>query len=284
MKHIILMIFILFLLQNSLFAEVSVISPSTVYVDSDTKSFKDSGTINSIYYSSGTLSYLTEFSYSHTDIRYKYTTQNLVQDEIVFLYSRYFIDHLYKVGIHTNTTTDTNLQNGITLIGGYTKWHWFQKKKFNYGVNIYHSYYTNGTDLNENNSSVKITQLTFNLGYFTPFKLFSNFVSSKFHYEDAHTYNKNLFAFEMEDIIYYKSFSFEFKYFFGELQTAVLSNGMIVYNSKDIIKKRYGTTFSYSISSKININLSYNQTVIDEYQSINNITNSSILLNMSYKL
>ncbi len=284
MKNIIFIITLIVLLQSSLFAEVSVISPSTIYVKSDKKSFKESGTINSIYMSSGTLSYLIEFAYAHTDIRYKGSTQNLMQDEITMLYSRFFIDHFYKIGFHTNTTTDTNLQNGTTFIGGYTRWNWFERDKLSYGVEIYDSYYTNGTDLEEHSSSINITQLTTHIGYFSPFTYLSNFISLQFHYENAYSYDKNLFAYEIKNIIYYKTFTFELDYLGGELQTGVLAGGFSVYNSKDIIQRKFASKIGYQVSSNINLKFSYSSSIIDEYKSAKAINNSAIALNISYTL
>ena len=282
MKYIIITLLISTFLHTTLSAEVSVISPSTVYIKSDKKSFKESGTVNGIYFSSGTLSYLSEFSYTHTDIRYKYDTQNLVQDEITMLYSRFFIDHSYKIGFHTNTTTDTNLQNGTTVILGYNRWNWFERSKLSYGLEVYDSYYTNGTDLKENNSSINITQLMTHIDYFSPFTSFSNFVSLKFNYENAYSYHKNMFSFEIKDVIYYKTFTFELNYFGGKLQTGVLAGGLVVYNSKDIIKRKFGTKIGYRISTNININLSYTSSLVDEYRSVNNLSNDAFAFNVSY--
>jgi hypothetical protein len=283
MKKIYIIYILYIFLYTELLAEVSLISPSSIYIQSDKKSFKDSGTVNSIYFSTGTLSYLSEFSYTHTDIRYKYSTNNLIQNEITMFYSRFFINHSYKVGIHTNSTTDTDLQNGTTMIIGYNHWNWFIKNKLSYGVELYDSYYTNGRDLKNTKRNIKISQLMTHIDYFSPFILFSNFISLKINYENAYTYNKNLFFLELKNIIYYKTFTFELNYFGGELQTGVLAGGAIVYNSKDIIKNKYGIKIGYQISSNINVNLAYTNILLDEYKSINAINNSTISLNVSYR-
>ena len=71
----------LVLISNIAYAEVSTILPYSAILDYSEKSSKNSGSINGVYFSTGNLSYLTEVSYSHTNIKYKQSTTSLKQDE-----------------------------------------------------------------------------------------------------------------------------------------------------------------------------------------------------------
>lgn len=280
MKYII----ILTLLLSTLYAEVTTLIPTSVIVNYNKNSFKDSGTMQSVYLSTGTLSYLTEFNYVFTDIRYKYNTNNLVQHEYTIKYSRYFPTFSYNLGIHTNTTTDTDLQNGTTFILGTNKWKYFGYKKLSYGIDIYHSYYTDGKDLHDNNRTINISQITPSLSYYKPFKSFANFIAIKFNYEIASTYNKSFFSYEIQDIIYYKKLILTLNYFGGEMQTGITDNGFNVYNSKDILKQKIKIKVGYKINEKIQWNLALSNSVLDEFKNKNNILNNVISLSLNYKV
>ena len=271
---------ILFILSFILKAEVTTVSPFSVYIDYDKKSFKSSGMINGIYFSSGTLSYLTEISYSHTDIKYKYLTQHLTQDEVTFVYSRYFLNYAYKIGVHTNATTDKDLQNGTTAILGLNGWKFFNRDKLSYGVNFYNTYYPNGTDLNNNNKSISINELSFNVAYFKPFVSFSNFISLTFNYERA--YSDNYFLVQFKDVIYFRLFSLEATYLVGDLQTGILDGGFNVYNSKDMLHQKAGLKINYFVLPNIKLNLSYTNVKYDEFQNKNSLKNNIVSFGFNY--
>ncbi|SFV74597.1 hypothetical protein MNB_SM-3-488 [hydrothermal vent metagenome] len=276
-------IFFSLVFTTSLFSEVITVAPFSVYIDADTKSFKDSGSVNGIYISSGTLSYLMEFTYTHTDIRYKYNTKNLLQDEYTMSYSKYFLDHSYKVGIHTNTTTDTDLQNGVTFLTNFNKWKWKNRlTKINYGGSLFYSYYTNGKDLNENNSSIHITQLALNGGILHYFQYFSNYASITLNYENG--YSKSYLFGELKDSIYYKKFTFNIGYFQGKMQTGILDGGASVYNSKDILHQKINLGINYKATPKTSVGISYTNTNYDEYQGKSNLSNNIFTLNASYTI
>jgi len=277
MKKVLIFLFILsFILK----AEVTTVSPFGVYLDYDKKSFKNSGVISGVYFSSGTLSYLTEISYSHTDIKYKYLTQHLTQDEVTFVYSRYFLNYAYKIGVHTNATTDKDLQNGTTAILGLNGWKFFNRAKLSYGVDFYNTYYPNGKDLNDNNKSININELSFNVAYFKPFVSFSNFISLTFNYERA--YDIDFFSTQLKDIIYFKSLSIEGSYFIGDLQTGILDGGFSVYNSKDMLHHKANLKVTYNISYKTKLSLAYSKTVYDEFNNQNNLLKDTIYFSFSY--
>ena len=275
---------ILMLLVSVLNAEVYTVSPFSVVVKNDTKSIKDSGTINGIYFSSGTLSYLTEFTYSHTDIKYKYSTNNLVQDEFTFLYSKYFIDKFYKLGIHTNTTTDTTLQNGTTLILGVGGWKYIGYNKVSYGVDLYHSYYTNSIESPDKKDYVHISEISANASYYKAFKTFANYISLNINYEMAHSYDKVYTFFKVQDIVYYKGFSFDVSYLSGYFKTGILDGGSNVYNSQDILKEKIGISFGYNVTPVIKLKASYGRTNYDENGGSLDLNDNTFSFNVGYTI
>ena len=101
-----------------------------------------SGMVNGFYLSSGTLKYLTEFSYTRTNIEYTSgSIDDLSQDEITFIHHRYFLNKSFKYGIHTNSTSYVDLQNGNTLILGGSYWKFFGYDKLTLGKDFYYSIY-----------------------------------------------------------------------------------------------------------------------------------------------
>jgi len=281
MKLRVIFFFVLFFSVN-LFAELSVVSPFSVITQPDSNSIKNSGTINGVYLSSGTLAYLSEFSYSYSDLRYKESTTNLEQNDFYFSYSRYFFNHSYKIALHTIATSDTNLQNGSTFIIGYSRWNYFGTTKLTYGIDFYHSFYTNGLDLNEEKKAISLNQLTGYISYFKPFKSISNVLSLKVNYENALTYNKNYFSFSLKNIVYYKKVSLELGYFGGKMQTGVMDGGATVYNSKDMLHKKIQAKVSYSIIPSLKINTAYSSTLLDEYLSKKSLNNAAITFGIVY--
>jgi hypothetical protein len=276
---------LLTILPFSLSADILTINPFSVYLNSDKNSIKDGGTINGVYLSNGNLGYLNEFIYTHTDIKYKNSTQNLVQDELTMKYTKFFLNSAYTIGVHTNTTEDVDLQNGTTLILGTKRWEYFGYKKLSYGMNIYQSLYRNGTDLNGMKKNINITSLSANLDYYIPFNNFSNYTSIKYHNEMATTYEKNYSAFEITNIFYFEKYhNIKLNYLIGELQTGVLDNGNTVYNSKDIIKNITKIEYNYQYSDHLKVGVGYSNTTYDEFNFKENLSNDSIVLNLDYKI
>lgn len=275
-----------FLIGSSLQAEVVTVAPYSGVLSYDNNSSKNSGTINGFYASSGTLNYLMEFSYAATDIKYKYATTNLTQDEFTFVYNRYWKSHALKVGIHTNSTTDKSLQNGITLILGGSKWKWYGYSKLTYGLDYYTTEYANGQDLEDNNVSVRVNQLSPYISYYKPFSLNTKtFTSLKINLENinAYTSDKSYRSYELKNTIYYKKAYLELGVFGGKFRTGIKDNGMTVYNSKDIIKKSLSAKIGYYINTKLNTSLAYSSSTYDEYEHNSENTNTAVVISASYR-
>ena len=275
---------LIFLFSTFLNAEYYTILPYSIALKQSKSSLKESGTLNGIYFSSGTLSYLTEISYEHTDIRYKNTTYNLKQDEVTTKYSKYFINYSYTIGFHYNSTTDNNLQNGLTYIGALKRWKWLNNlEKRTYGMEIYHSTYSNGSDLSNNQKTINVEQITFFLNYYKIYSFYSNYFEIKPNIEYARTYNKILYSLNFQDVFYYKTFNISLSGFLGKLQTGIQNSGNTVINSKDIINYKLGIKINYSINKRLNIGSGYSFINVNEFNN-KNVNNSTISITLGYKL
>ncbi len=268
----------------SLHAEVVTIVPYSGVLNYDSNSTKSSGTINGIYVSSGTLSYLTEFSYTSTDVKYKQSTDNLKQDEFTFIYNRYFRTNAFTIGLHTNSTTDTTLQNGTTLIVGVKGWRYRGYNKFTYGLDYYNTNYANGEDLEDNNARVIVSQFTPYFSYYKPYRKFTSLISGKVNFEtiNAYTNDTSYISYEIKDKLFYKQIYVEFGYFGGKLRTGIKDGGMTVYNSKDIITQAFSAKIGYYINTRLNTSLSYSSSTYDEYENADDLSSSVLVMTLSY--
>jgi len=272
----------MFMLGTSLFAEVTTVATNIAFLNySDAK--KSSATSSSAYISTGTLSYLTEFAYSRTDMTYNNTVQTLSQDEFTFVYNRYFVGYSYKFGLHMNSTTDTDLENGTTAILGIGAWNYFGYSKLSYGLDYYYSTYANAIDLNFQKNSIIVNELSGYVSYYAPFQSFSNLFAIKINYESIEVYEESYTSFEVSNKLYIGDAEFALKGFFGKMQTGIRDGGMVVYNSKDILKNSFSVYLGYHLDENFMLNISYSQIKSDEYLS-NEILTSVVAVGASYKL
>jgi len=284
MKKIVLLSIVLI---SSLLAEVTTIVPYSVYLDYGSKSAKDSGTINGVYFSTGDLNYLTEISYSSTNISYRNSNiSDLVQNEATFIYHKYTKKYATKIGFHANSTTDTDLQNGLTMIVGISSWKYYgYYKKLSYGVDYYNSYYANGQDLDQNATKVTVNQITPYVSYYQPLKTVSNKISLKANFQsiDAYSGDTSYTSFELKDRVFMKKSYFEIKYIFGKSRTGISDGGMTVYNSKDLMTNTLSLKMGYYLNKKITLSGSLTKNRFDEFGGNNNVTNQIIVGTLSYK-
>jgi len=272
----------MFVLGTSLFAEVTTVATNIAFLNyTDAK--KSSATLFSTYFNTGTLSYLTEFSYVRTDITYNNSTTALSQDEFTFIYKRYFEDYSYKFGLHMNSTTDRDLENGTTTILGIGAWNYFGYSKLSYGLDYYYSTYANATDLSFQKNSIIVNELSGYMSYYTPFQSFSNLFAIKINYESIEVYEESYTSFELSNKFYIGDAEIALKGFFGKMQTGIREGGMVVYNSKDVLKSSLSINFGYHLDESFMLDISYTQIQSDEYLS-NEIITSVIAVGASYKL
>ena len=265
-------------------AEVNTILPYSAYLDYDSKSSKKSGNINGFYFSRGDLSYLTEINYAHTDIKYKQQSEHLKQDELTFVYNKYKLKYAVKAGIHINSTSDKDLQNGNTVILGLNSWKYIGYNKLSYGFDFYSSIYKNGKDLNNNSATVRVDQITPFISYFKYYTNFSNFISLKGNFEQIGAYSneKTYSSYELKDTIYYKQTYFELGYFSGTMRTGIKDNGMTVYNSRDKITQIINTKVGYYINKNLNTSLSYSTSKFDEFNGQKDTKSNAVIATISY--
>jgi len=280
MKKLIVVGLILFV--TSLYAEVVTVAANVTFLNyTDAK--KSSATTSEFYINSGTLSYLTEFDYSRTDMTYNNSVKTLSQDEFTFVYSRYFLGYSYKFGLHMNSTTDTDLENGTTTIVGINGWKYFGYSKLIYGLDYYYSTYANGTDLNLQKKSIIVNELSGYCSYYAPFTNVSNLVLARVNYENIEAYEESYTSFEFVDTLYFRDTEVSLKGFFGKMQTGVRGGGMIVYNLKDMLKNEFSLNVAYHFDKNFKLNIAASQSKSDEYFGLE-ITTNSITVGASYKL
>lgn len=273
------------LIAGALFAkEVTTIVPYYAVLDYGNKSSKDNGNIKGIYFSNGTLNYLFEFAYSKTDIKYKNSaTPNLIQDEITAIYSNYFVNKSFKIGIHSNSTTDTDLQNGNTLIFGASGWKWLgYYSKLTFGADFYTSYYANGKDLKYKTAKVRVNQISPFISYYKAYKSFLNTITFKLNYEKISAYDESLTSYELKDNFAKGKFYAEAEIFTGKMRTGIKDNGFTVYNSKDKYKNSYKIKAGYYLKSNLKADISYTYNKFDEFGNQKDTTNSVIVATVSY--
>ena len=241
---------------------------------------KDSGTIFGIYFSDFKTPWKTELSITDTSIKYTNTTSNLTQLDIAILLNYYKgYNDLYKFGFHYINSSDSTTNKG--KIFSFEKLY-YQTLKYNYGVDIYYSYYSN------NSTSPTILQFSPKGGY-----SFGNYYSNigSFYIEAIVDYIKPLTQKTQNNLKnsylstsftlnnYKGKFTTSLNIWFGKRSFEVSNNGFVVNNLSN--KQTGGFTISenYKIDKKSSIKLSYSKTNFEENGKSNSKT---ILANYSY--
>ena len=267
--------------------ELTTIIPYAVYINYGDKSAKKDGKIYGLYANIGTLDYLVELNYIKLNFTYKDdTTSDLKQDEVTMIYHKYWDSYSLKIGANINSTTDEDLQNGMTLILGASQWQWYGYDKLTYGMDYYNSYYGDGKDLDYISAKVSVHQFTPYVNYSQVINNSSrNIISFNANFEkiDAYTDEKYYESYELRDTVYYNNAYLELGLLVGEMRTGVIDGGMIIYNSKDLLTNSYSAKFGYYLNPQTNLNLSYRNTTYDEYDEDEDTKRDVISAMISYK-
>lgn len=274
---------------SSLFSDVSTVLPyfgTIVYDDGATKSTKDQAEILGVHATSGNLSYLLEFDFSNINTNYKdKNTKNLNQNDISFVYAKYYKNFMFKIGDHYISTNDDQLGNGnvvITSLGGYK---WIGYDKYSYGIDGYYSYYHKGHDedyLVE--KPINIIQVTPYFSFYKAINLnWANTIVLKANYQSTIDYvDSEYVSYEMSDTIGYKSFFTTLSAYTGEMKTGVKDGGMTVFNTLDLMKSGYGVKLGYYVTANAVFSLSYAQNSYIEYRLQEDGVNSVAAASFSY--
>jgi len=277
------------LVSVGLLADVSTILPYGVAISYDkdsAKSAKDSAILAGIYASKGNLGYLTEISYSHLNAKYKDSNiSNLVQDDFVISYSKYFKDYMYKIGGHYVNTTDTRLGNGYIVTSstaqyGYNKYNY----KYTYGTDGFFSLYSSAHNEIGESKSLKIVQLSPYISFYKALNLnWGNKVKFKANYEFAYDLlQTDYLSYSVSDMLFYKKYTLTLSAYGGEMRAGVKDGGMSVYNSLDMMKTGYGIKLKYRLKPAHNISLGYTTNTSQEDGMTQDSTNTIISLAYSY--
>ncbi len=291
---------ILFLVVNSLFAEVVSVIPYFGYMSYSqdvNKSLKDSSVIDGIYANVGTLSYLLEFNYSHLDTTYKseITDVNLNQNDFTLNYSQYGTSSMYKLGVHYTDTNDIVLGNALVIIGSLGGYTYKVYDKYSYGVDMYYSLYKDGRDENQAlfdangnyifGSLTSIMQLSPYFSYFDSISInSSNLVYARVDYQYAFDYvEQNYFTLSLGDTYYYKSFFVDINGYKGKMRSGIKNGGISLYNSLNLMKYGLALKLGYYLSPVLVVNLSYSTNVYQEYSLEKDTRNSIGVTSLNYR-
>lgn len=257
------------ILATCAYAEVISILPYGgifSYDKESSKSIKDSATLYGVHATIGTLDYLIELDYLKTDISYKDTTfENLDQDDITLAYGQYFKSFMLRGGVHYLKNNDPILGNGLVgfaSIGGYK---YVGYDKYSYGVKAYYSQYDN---------NISLTQFT---PYFTVYNSLStnwgSILSLKANYQLTPDYEKESYlSFDVSETLYYKSIFLTLRGYGGEMMTGVKDSGFTVINTQDLMKTGYGAKMGYYFTPAAILSLSYD---VNNYEEVNLVAEGS---------
>lgn len=251
------------ILAATLNAEVISLLPyggSLSYDTDSAKSVKDTATLYGVHATVGTLKYLIEVDYLKTDISYKNTSfENLNQDDITFAYGRYFENFMLRGGIHYISNNDPILGDGYVGFGTLGGYNYVGYDKYSYGVEAYYSKYDN---------NVSLAQFT---PYFSAYNAINvnwgNTLVLKANYQVTPDYAKsNYLSYDVSNTIYYKSIYLTLRGYGGEMVSGVKDSGFTVINTQDLMQTGYGAKLGYYFTPSAILSLSYD---VNNYEEVN---------------
>ena len=283
-------------IASFLVAEVITLSPYIGEIDYDSsssKSEKDSGELRGIYASVGDLSYLIEGGLSYMETSYKnasmkkrnQSVKTLDQYDLSLMYSKYYENFMIKGGLHYISTNDDQLNDGIILLAAIGNSKDIGIGKYSRGVELYHSYYSDGHDENYVAKSISILQVTPYFSFFTTINADNkNSIDLRLNHIITSSYvTKNYTSYEISDTYYYKSFFTTIKAYFGDMRTGVKNGGMTVFNTLDLQKSGYGIKLGYYIKKNADLSISYTQNNYREFEAVEDGVNSVVVANFTYR-
>jgi hypothetical protein len=277
----------------SLFGEVIKLVPyagAVEYDSNENKSIKDESSLYGLYANIGTLNYLLELNYGYMETVYKdKNTENLLQHDATFVYSRYLTNVMFKAGLHYVDTNDIILGNGAVAIVGVSGYNYVGSDKYTHGLEGYYSYYQEGRD-----ETTPVTAKPLEIGifqvstYINFFKYISptmnNTLNLKLNYQVANDYvQKEYLSYEISDMFYYNSFFLELSYYGGEMRSGVKDGGMTVFNSLDLQKSGYSAKLGYYFTKDFVASLSLGSNSYVEYLLIEETTSTVGVATLSYR-
>ncbi|MDF1878928.1 hypothetical protein JHD46_04665 [Sulfurimonas sp. SAG-AH-194-C20] len=257
-----------------LHAEVISVLPyggSLSYDTDSAKSIKVKAKLLGVHATVGTLKYLIEADYLTTDISYKDTSlENLNQSDMTFAYGKYFKNFMLRGGIHYISNNDPILGNGyvgFASIGGYK---YVGYNKYTYGVEAYFSQYDN---------NVSLSQFT---PYFTAYKSINanwgNALVLKANYQLTPDYLQNSYlSFDVSDTIYYKKAYLTLRGYSGEMVSGVKDSGFTVTNTVDLMKTGFGAKLGYYVTPRAVLSFSYDMNIYEEVDLVQGSSSVSML-------
>jgi len=268
------------LLVTSLMAEIVSITPyggQVSYDKESTKSIKNKATLYGVHTSIGNLNYLLELDYLKTDISYKDTSiENLDQDDITLTYGVYFTNIMLRGGLHYINTNDPQLGDAYVGFASLGAYNYVGYDKYSYGIEAYYSKYQV--------NNISLTQYTPYLSAYNALSLnWGNSLNAKFNYQVTPDYLQDTYlSYELSDTLYYKSIFLTLHGYVGEMVSGVKDSGMTVINTLDLMKIGYGTKVGYYFTPDAILSVSYDINSYEEVDLNEEGKNSVIMASFYY--
>jgi len=256
------------------------------YDGSSSASAKERSLVGGIYANIGTLDYLLEFNYNYLITSYKDSTvDDLKQHDVTLLYNKYYEKFMLKGGVHTISTNDTSLGDGVVVVAGLGGYQYQNYDKYSYGIEGYYSYYKDGHDESYVAKSISLTQLTPYFSYFKSIDLYrQNSIDFKMNYIIANGYETDSYtSYEISDTYYYHKAFVTAKVYWGEMRTGVKDGGLTTYNTLDLVKNGYSLKIGYYLKPNLMVNATYSSDTYTEYGATEDGTNNATFFSLSYK-
>ena len=225
----------------------------------------------------------------YTHINYKHNYPDLDQEDFTFTYSntnQLLKNHTFTFGLHYINSDDDLTDGGYTLFfdGTYFKYSpvYPYSFKWNAGIGLYYSRYTNLTDFN-----------VYQVNPHTTVKLFSDYRRGALYTDITGYYihvtdsdklymdKSNYYSLDVDLRYYYGGYDFKIGGWVGQQAFAVKNGGFVVYNLKEKYKGGAYAEIGYTFKNgfRVSLNLSVNRFS----EGDNNVVQSVGTLSLGYR-
>ncbi len=258
------------------------------YLNYNNSKYKEDGYSTTGYLSLGDgLHNTLQLGVEYTHINYKDGYSDLNQEDYTIAYTntnQLLKKHTFTFGAHYINSDDDLTDGGYTLFfdGTYSNSIYPYYFKWNAGIGLYYSRYTNTTDFN-----------VYQVNSHTTVKLFSDYrrgalytdvTGYYIHVTDSDTIGidkSNYYSLDLALRYYYGSYDFKIGGWVGQQMFAVKNGGFVVYNLKEKYKGGAYTEIGYTF--KNGLRLAFNLSVNRFSEEGNNVTQTAGTVSVGYR-
>ena len=258
------------------------------YLDYNNSKYKKDGYSTTGYLSLGDgLHNTLQLGVEYTYINYKDGYSDLNQEDYTIAYSntnQLLKNHTFTFGAHYINSDDDLTDGGYTLFfdGTYSNSVYPYYFKWNAGVGLYYSRYTNTTDFN-----------VYQVNPHTTVKLFSDYRRGALYTDVTGYYihvtdsdklgidKSNYYSIDLALRYYYGSYDFKIGGWVGQQMFAVKNGGFVVYNLKEKYKGGAYTEIGYTF--KNGLRLAFNLSVNRFSEEGNNVIQTVGTVSVGYR-